>query len=232
MKSAAEILAEVRAILSTKWKTRDGIKVPEPENVQLGNDAVKLEGTVLYADMADSTGLVTGFKDWFAAENYKSYLVAACYIIRNNSGVITAFDGDRVMAVYHGDSKNSAAAKSALQINWALEEINKAVRAAFPSTAFQLQHSIGVDTSELFVAKTGIRNSNDLVWVGPAANYAAKLAGAAEFSGGAFITEAVFSRLSSDVKIGGNPPRLMWGPMPWKALNRTVHFSNWTWAPG
>ena len=33
---------------------------------------------------------------------------------------------------------------------------------------------LGIDTSKLFVARTGIRKSNDLVWVGRAANYAAK----------------------------------------------------------
>ncbi len=231
MKSATEILEEVKEILATRWKTRDGIKVPEAENVQLGNDAVKLEGTVLYADMADSTGLVIGFKDWFAAEIYKSYLVAACHIIRNNSGVITAFDGDRVMAVFHGDSKNSSAGKSALQINWAVQEINTAVRNAYPNTSFQLRHSVGVDSSDLFVAKTGIRDYNDLVWVGPSANYAAKLAGGAEFSNGAFITEAVFGRLRDDVKNGGNPKRSMWEKLLWKATAKTVYRSTWTWKP-
>ena len=38
-----------------------------------------------------------------------------------------------------------------------------------------MRQSVGVDTSELLVAKTGIRTVNDLVWVGRAANYAAKL---------------------------------------------------------
>jgi class 3 adenylate cyclase len=146
----------------------------------LGNDAVMLEGTVLYADMADSTALVDGFKDWFAAEVYKSYLVAASHIIRKNSGEITAFDGDRVMAVYVGGTKNTSAAKTALQLNWAVNEINAALKSIYPNSAFQLKHSVGIDTSNLFVAKTGIRNSNDLVWVGRAANYAAKLCAVTE----------------------------------------------------
>jgi len=34
---------------------------------------------------------------------------------------------------------------------------------------------VGIDTSALFVARIGVRNDNDLVWVGRAANYAAKL---------------------------------------------------------
>ena len=38
-----------------------------------------------------------------------------------------------------------------------------------------MTQSVGIDTCELFIARTGIRGSNDLVWVGHAANYAAKL---------------------------------------------------------
>lgn len=231
MKTAQEIIAEVKEVLATKWQTRKGTKVPEPEDIKLGNDAVLLDGTVLYADMADSTVLVTGYKDWFAAEVYKCYLVAACHIIRNNSGVIIAFDGDRVMAVYISDSKNSSAAKTALQLNWVVIEINAALKAAYPNSAFQLRHSVGIDTSSLFVAKTGIRNSNDLVWVGRAANYAAKLSCISDTGYSAFITEPVFNALSEDTKNGGNPKRSMWERLHWQERNITIYKSNWNWKP-
>jgi len=231
MKTADEITAEVKEILKTRWSTRKGTKVPEPEDVTLGNDAVYIEGTVLYADMADSTALVNGFKDWFAAEVYKSYLVAASHIIRNNSGEITAFDGDRIMAVYVGSTKNSSAAKTSLQLNWALTKINTELKAEYPNTAFELKHSVGIDTSTLFVAKTGIRNSNDLVWVGRAANYAAKLASLPDAAYGAFITESVFNSLSDESKYGGNPRRSMWEKMQWSERNTAIYKSSWYWKP-
>ncbi len=231
MKTAKEIIAGVKEILATKWETRKGTKVPEPEDVKLGNDAVLLDGTVLYADMADSTALVNGFKDWFAAEVYKCYLTAACHLIRNNSGVITAFDGDRVMAVYIGGSKNSSAAKSALQLSWAVNEINAKLKAAYPSTAFELRQSVGIDTSSLFVARTGIRDSNDLVWVGRAANYAAKLSGISDSSASIFMTEPVFDVLSDETKYGGNPKRSMWERSHWQERNITIYKSNWSWEP-
>src|SRR4051812_36873707 len=63
---------------------------------KLSNDAVEIDGTVLYADLAESTPLVKGYKDWFAAEVYKNYLYCAARIIRLRGGVITAYDGDRV----------------------------------------------------------------------------------------------------------------------------------------
>ena len=91
--------------------------------MKLGNDAVKLDATVLYADLADSTGLVKDFTWWFAAEVYKAYLICSCHIIRQNGGVITAFDGDRVMAVYIGDGRDAAAARTGLQINYAVSNI-------------------------------------------------------------------------------------------------------------
>jgi class 3 adenylate cyclase len=188
-----------------------------------------IEGTVLYADLTDSTGLVNSFKDWFAAEIYKCYLVAACHIIRNNGGSITAFDGDRVMAVYIGDLKNSSAAKTALQISFIVKEINSAIKKRYPNTAYQIRQAIGIDTTNLFIAKTGIRNSNDLVWVGRAANYAAKLCGLVDGAYSIFITESVFNRLSDETKSGGNPKRLMWEKSFWQEHSLTIYKSNWSW---
>lgn len=222
-------MADVRSIFSTKWVTRDGRKVPEAEDVKLGNDAVKIKGTVLYADLTDSTGLVDGHKDWFAAEIYKSYLVAACHIIRNNTGTITAFDGDRVMAVYIGDNMNSSAAKTALQIGFIVKEINAAIKNAYPNTSYQLKQSIGIDTTDLFVARTGIRNSNDLVWVGRSANFAAKLCSLVDSSYSSFITESVYSVLSDETKYGGNPRRSMWDKAYWTERSITIYKSNWMW---
>jgi len=229
MKTGNEIIAEIKTVFETKWQRRKGTKVPEPEDVKLGNDSVELDGTVLYADMADSTSLVKGHKDWFAAEVYKAYLVASCHVIRNNGGMITAFDGDRIMAVFIGDTKNTSAAKAALQLNWAVSRVNAALKVAYPNSAFRLQHSVGIDTSELLAARTGIRNSNDLVWVGTAANYAAKLSALSEEGYSVFITEPVFKKLSDSSKYGGSPKRLMWEKDHWQAQNLTIYKSDWSW---
>ena len=231
MKVANDILSEVKSIFTTKWQRRDGLKVPEPEDVKLGNDAVSIEGTVLYADMADSTGLVDGYKDWFAADVYKAYLVAACKVIRSNGGVITSFDGDRVMAVYMGALKNSAAATTALQLNWAVIQINNAIKAEYSNSGFILKHSVGIDTSQLFVARTGIRGSNDLVWVGRAANYAAKLSCLSDPKYSVFVTEPVFSKLSDPAKNGGTPRKCMWDKGYWEERSMTIYRSNWNWMP-
>jgi len=231
MATANEIRKEVGDIFATAWESREGRVVPDSENLELGNDAVELEGTVLYADLADSTELVDNYKPAFAAEIYKAYLVTSCRIIRDRGGVITAFDGDRVMAVFLGDNKNSAAARAALEIHWAVKDvINPAIKAQYTKTAFELQQAVGIDTSPLFVAKTGIRGSNDLVWVGRAANYAAKLSAYRNGSYSSFITESVFKKLNDKSKYGGGTSRkVMWDKLMWEEMGITIYGSTWWW---
>ena len=232
MKTLSEIKTGIVSILKTKWERRDGLKVPEAEDVQLGNDAVELEGTVLYADLEDSTGLVLDYKDWFAAKLYKCYLLVACELIRNNGGTITAFDGDRVMAVFIGQTKNSDAARCALQINYAVKKvINVKIAEHYKDTSYKLSQAVGIDTSNLFIARTGIKGFNDLVWVGRAANYAAKLCSLREGDYNTYITEEVFDRLTDKSKYGGNPTRLMWEKMMWQERGITVYRSSWWWNP-
>jgi class 3 adenylate cyclase len=129
--------------------------------------------------MADSTKLVDSETPQFAAEIYRCYLVCAARIVKANDGSITAYDGDRIMAVFIGDTKNTNAAKTALQINAAvIDIINPPISNQYPQSTYRLSHVIGIDTMPfvlLFVARIGVRNDNDLVWVGRAANYAAKL---------------------------------------------------------
>jgi class 3 adenylate cyclase len=232
MKSHDEIKSEIEQILKTQWERRKGREVPEAESVKLGNDAVELTATVLYADMADSTGLVVGYKDWFAAEVYKTYLRGTCEIIKNNGGTITAFDGDRVMAVYVGSSMNSNAAKTALQIKYLSGKIiNPALKKAYPNSAFKLDQAVGIDTGDLLVARTGVRGANDLVWVGKAANFAAKLCSMREGVYTSFITEGVFNQLAETSKFGGNPKRLMWEKVMWNERGLPVYRSSWHWKP-
>ena len=112
-----DIETQIRNILYTLWDERKGTVVPHDKSVGLGNEAIIIDGTVLYADLTGSTQLVDSQSQWFAAEIYKMYLASAARVIRNEGGEITAYDGDRIMAVFIGDSKNSSAVKAALKIN-------------------------------------------------------------------------------------------------------------------
>ena len=217
----------VEDIFKEKWSTREGRKVPESEDLALGNDAVKLDGTVLYADLDDSTNLVDCYQPAFAAKIYKAYLSCAAKVIRSEGGVITSYDGDRIMAVYIGDSKNSSAACSALKINYAVTKIiNPILKECYPKIDYLVKQVVGIDTSNLFVARTGIRGSNDLVWVGRAANYAAKLSSlSADYP--SRLTEAVYKKLNKSAKYS-NDGKPMWKEATWNDMNgMRIYRSTW-----
>jgi len=231
MALADELKTEVKRIFATRWDERDGRVVPEPKDVSLDNQAVKFDrATVLYADLRGSTSLVDGMTYSFAAEVYRTYLYCAARLIRGEGGVITAYDGDRVMGLFIGDLQSTSAARCALKINDAVANIiNPALKAQYQSASYQVQHVIGIDTSALHAARIGVRGGNDLVWVGRAANYAAKLA---NLNGNriTWITEAVFGKLSKEAKFSNPGDKLMWDECKWQDMGGiTIYGSNWRW---
>jgi len=226
----ADLDAEVAKIFRDSWEVEDTKDVPEAEDVLLGsNHAKRLEqATVLYADLSYSTKLVDGFKWGFAAEIYKAFLHCSARIIRDEGGVITAYDGDRIMAIFVGSSKNTSAVRSALKINYArIQIINPALKKQYSSTNYEVRHVVSIDMSELRAARTGVRGDNDLVWVGRAANHAAKLSSfSPEFA--TWITDDVFNCLHDSVKISGGIA--MWESRLWTEMeNKLVYRSSYWW---
>jgi class 3 adenylate cyclase len=221
-----ELSEEAQKIFRSSWSVRDGQKVPEVKDVLLGNDAVKISATVLYADLADSTKLVNNHGWDFAAEVYKIYLHCASKLIKDEGGVITAFDGDRVMAVFFNSSKNTNAVRCALKITWAVVNIiNPALKNQYPSKSYTVRQVVGIDTSDLRAARTGVWGSNDLVWVGRAANYAAKLSSINEDGFHTFITEDVFKMLADEGKYSNG--KLMWQKRVLTLNGVGVYRSSW-----
>ena len=223
-----DLKGDVARILAGVWTVREGRTVPDTPDLKLGNDAVTLGATVLYADLTASTALVDTYLPAFAAEMYKIYLHVAAKIIRSEAGAITAYDGDRVMAVFIGDSKNTSAARAALKIHYAvLHIINPAIKSQYAEATYVMRQTVGIDTSNLFVARSGVRGANDLVWVGRAANYAAKLCAMSDdFS--TWITSAVYDQLNEELKI--TKGQSMWEPMTWTAVgSQRIYRSSWWW---
>ena len=221
--------SEVFKILREAWTTRLGRTVPEPEDLALRNDAVKIDATVLSADLDESTNLVNSNTAEFAAEIYKIYLACAARIIRNEGGVITGYDGDRIMAVFIGRSRNSTAAQTGLKINHAvLKIINPAIRSVYRNSTYSVKHQVGIDSSDLFAARTGIRGANDLVWVGRAANYAAKLS--ARTGPATQITAAVYDRLNKDSKFGPNGENMWIEGRAREIGDGRIYTSTWSWS--
>jgi class 3 adenylate cyclase len=223
-----DLMAEVGEIFRNAWDERDGKVVPSDESLTLGNVGIKLLATVLYADLAESTGLVDDHRHFFSAEIYKTYLHCAAKIIRSQGGVITAYDGDRIMAVFIGKSKNTSAVRSAMMINYAvLEIIMPAKKTQYKDNGYELKQVVGIDTSELLITKTGVRGANDLVWVGRAANHAAKLTALPD-SHSSYISSDVYNNMNEQVKTSDGVA--MWEACTWDTFNyETIYRSNWWW---
>ncbi|MBQ9789906.1 MAG: adenylate/guanylate cyclase domain-containing protein [Lentisphaeria bacterium] len=229
MKSSMTIIKEINDILKINWERKKGTKVPDAEDIQLGNEAVCMEGAVLYADLRGSTELVQKYKDFFVADIYKSFLRATCEVIKNNSGVITSFDGDRVMAVFVGDAKCSDAARTGLQIHFIVTKINEKIKEVFPSTDYLINYAVGIDVSDLFIVRTGVRGANDLAWIGNAANVAAKLSEMLRKNDKTFITERIFVRLNEQSKFGGKNKECMWKNIGEAIAGESIFASSWIW---
>lgn len=225
----SDLESEVASIFRSQWAVDEGRVVPSDESVRLGNHAIKIDATVLYADMSDSTKLVDGYKPFFAAEIYKTFLLCAAKIIKAEHGFITAYDGDRIMAVYIGKSKNTSAVRSGLKIYDAVRNIiNPALKVQYPNDTYMVKHVVGIDTSQLHVARTGVRGANDLVWVGRAANYAAKLCTLSD-DYPTRITADVYKNLNNEVTTSLDGQH-MWQSEAWSTMGyQTTYKSNFWW---
>ena len=69
-----DIESGVKDILSESWNITEGQGVPKSENVKLAGGAVRLDATVLYADMVQSSYLATEFQQRTAAKVMKAFL--------------------------------------------------------------------------------------------------------------------------------------------------------------
>jgi class 3 adenylate cyclase len=231
MALADDLRSYVQATFRAQWATRTGQVIPDPEDLTLANEAVEFErATVLYADLSGSTSMVEA-KTWqFAAEIYKNFLYCAARLITNHGGQITAYDGDRVMGIFNDDSQSTNAATCALKINWVARNIIvPAMNAQYSSANFALRHVVGIDTSEIHAARTGVRGDNDIVWVGRAANFAAKLSDlSADYP--TWITGTLFGKLMDKAKFATDG-QLMWVKHTWNDMGGIdVYGSTYWWA--
>jgi adenylate cyclase len=227
-----ELAKEVQATVRGGWNLRDGEVVPTTASITLGNSGVRLEATILYADLADSTELAI-YDQQIAAEVYKAYLLGTTKLIKAGGGEVRSFDGDRVMGIFIGKAKNTSAALAALKINYFFTKILQpqflGYYARIATSPFKFAQSVGIDTGSIRVARAGVRNDNDLIWVGQAPNIAAKLSSIRESGYSSYITEGVFNALNESAKRYDG--KEIWEQRSWKAGaaygTGIIYRSNW-----
>ncbi len=198
MSVESDLKDRVAAIAVDAWTVSAGRVVPDATALPLGNNGKTLNACFLYADLSDSTGLVKRTPPKRAAEYYKAFLHCASKLIEANSGTVEAYDGDRVMGVFLGDEKEKNAVIAAFQLKLAmLTIVNPIFATTYGDNHVGLSYTVGIDTGEVLVCKAGIRGTSELVWIGAAANYAAKLNSFPnlEHSYETRITAAVYAKL-------------------------------------
>lgn len=224
-----DLRKEVRSYFRTQWSVTDAKNIPSTDDIGLGNKAKKAELAMLYADMAESTNLVDNYKPLYAAEIYKSFLYVCCKIIRRNGGELASFDGDRIMGVFIGNGKNSVAAKTALNIKWGIKQIVQSEHDDYyKGQGIKINYCVGVDSCEHHIVRTGIRGSNDLIWVGRAANNAAKLTSHNWDPYHSIISSRVYSLLNESSKYDANG-KIMWIREYSDAISEYVYKSSYHW---
>lgn len=201
------LTSEIETILTTKWDERNGNVVPESNDITLKDGAVKIEGTFLYADLAGSSGLAKLCPWSTTAKIIRAYLDCCTRSIRAHGGEVRSFDGDRVMAIFKGDSPNTSAARCAREIDWMVEKVlNPKANEKFESVqknSIHIKHCVGIDTGTAVAVRAGIRNNNDLIWIGRAPSFAAKLSDVREYPYSVYITKACYDKLADSSKKTG-----------------------------
>lgn len=218
-----QLLAETVSMQSLNWTGVDARVIPMPADIQLGQHYKYLDrAAVLYADLDGSTDMVDFYRWEFSASIYKSFLNAVARIVKANGGTITAYDGDRLMAIFIGQNDCKSAVSAAFEINYAVKEIIQPAVQAVWTPPFSVLHTTGIDVSPLRAVRTGVRGDNDIVWVGRAANHAAKLT-AQSSSTPTWISAEVYDSLPWFLRSKGL--HSMWSRSI--AHGRTVYSSDW-----
>lgn len=209
-----EITNKVNSFFNQPYDVQETTIVPGTDYSKLtfGNNGLTCEFAFLFIDIRESSKLheVYGFKN--AAKIYQCFHEICVRLIIANDGSVRAFDGDRVMGVFAGNSKNSNSVKAAMQIQWAIRHIMN------PKLSTPLRCGIGVDYGITLVTKVGKGrdiNNQDLIWVGQASNYASHLCNSADNT--IIISERTYSRLSDDRKTSNG--NCMW-------TNKTLTLKN------
>jgi class 3 adenylate cyclase len=205
-------------VFATKLEERQGRVVPNTEDIR-DHQAVKLDATFLYADLAGSARIAAVCPWDTTAKIIRAYLACASKIIRRHGGEIRSFDGDRVMGVFIGNRPNSAASECAREILWATDKvIQPRATANFKSVKNNnvlIRQACGTDCGESRAVRAGIRDNADLIWIGKAPSFAAKLSDLRNYPYCTFISTRVFNKLHETAKT----PH---GTKIWEATKATV----------
>lgn len=171
--------------------------VPGISDYEDRGTVLDVECSTVFADFGGSTELVDRYDRKFALWLLRSYLLCASSAIRYYGGEVTAFEGDGIMALFTGESKEDMAVRSGFGIQWAVTNlIQPKIDELFPDVGYKMHQVVGIDSSTLSAVRTDVWNHYDILWVGGSANHAANLTRINDAPFSTYITHRIHSKLS------------------------------------
>lgn len=82
-----------------------------------------LDAIVLYADMRGTTELVDSLPETRRRNTTKPFFHCAAKDVKTEGGAITAYDGDRLMAILLGETQATDAIRAALKTSGAVVDV-------------------------------------------------------------------------------------------------------------
>ncbi|VWX51775.1 adenylate/guanylate cyclase domain-containing protein [Novosphingobium sp. 9U] len=224
----------VDKVFDTSLVERNGTVVPTSDDVT-NSQAVKLDAVFLYADLA-ATAKLTKVCPWeTTAKIIRAYLDCATRLIRAYGGEIRSFDGDRVMGVFLGKRRHTEASFCAREIFYTVEHIlGPKATSKFQSirnNSIKLKNCVGIDTGDARAVRAGIRNHNDLIWIGRPPSLAAKLSDVRNYPSCVYISSECYSRLADDGKVSGTIDIWTKRSFEFAGEARTVYSTHYTKKP-
>ncbi|WP_187969614.1 adenylate/guanylate cyclase domain-containing protein [Aquibium microcysteis] len=214
----------------SSFDVRDGTVVPTTDSVSK-NQAVNLDASFLYADLAGSSELARHCPWETTAKIIRAFLDTSTRLIRAYRGEIRSFDGDRVMGVFVGDMSQTNATKCAREIFYTVENIlgPKAYKkfTSISKNGIKLKCGVGVDYGTSRTVRAGIRNNNDLIWIGRPPNMAAKLSDVRKYPYSVMIHKDVYTSLPDIEKY--NDGKDIWESRSFKlsGATHTIYRTRW-----
>lgn len=221
----------VETLFRTEFDQRDGRVVPTTQDVVLKNGAVKIEAAFLYADLAGSAKLSKGCPWSTTAKIIRAFLDCSTRLILKHGGEVRSFDGDRVMGIFLGDSKNSNASFCGREIHWSVRKIIQPAAAkqfkSIRDNGIEIRNCSGIDVGEVRAVRSGVRDNNDLIWIGKAASFSAKLSDVRDTGYCTYISSRTYTKLSKDAKFDSDGKN-MWESRSFEFADETetVYRSN------
>lgn len=194
-----ELSSKVDELFGENFVEIEVTTVPEISDSRLTHGATGLSGefVYLYVDIRESSTLPEKHRIQTVSKIYKAFHHCMVEIIKDYSGKVRSFDGDRVMGIFDGAKKINNSIEAAMKmVGCLLDVLNPKISEYYKDETFEI--GIGISTGNVMFIKAGVgydENNRDIVSIGNAANFAAKLSDTASSTGRIWICEACFNRL-------------------------------------